>query len=222
MGAATAHSSTAVQNYLKVIFSLGERDDAPVTTSRLAERVGVSTSSASGMIRRLAELGLVEHRRYSSIRLTVTGRTQALRMVRRHRLLETFLVVECGYRWDEVHDEAEELEHAVSETFLERIDAKLGHPTRDPHGDPIPGPDGRIETLPARRLTTVAPGDRGTLVRVDDIDPDVLRELDSLGVALGAPVEALRRLPFDGPYLVRIDGTEHPLGPRLAHALWIG
>jgi DtxR family Mn-dependent transcriptional regulator len=192
------------------------------TTSRLADRMGVSTSSASGMIRRLAELGLVEHRRYSSIRLSATGRAEALRMVRRHRLLETFLVRECGYRWDEVHDEAEELEHAVSETFLERIDAKLGHPTRDPHGDPIPRPDGTIEALHARRITTMVPGDHGVLVRVDDVDPAVLRELDSLGVTLGEPTEVVRRLPFDGPYVVRIGGAEHQLGPGLAHALWVG
>lgn len=222
MGAPTAQTSPAVQDYLKVIFSLGERDDAPVTTSRLAERVGVSASSASGMIRRLAELGLVEHERYSAVRLTAAGLAEALRMVRRHRLLETFLVVECGYGWDEVHDEAEVLEHAVSEKFLDRIDARLGHPTRDPHGDPIPRPDGSIDTLPARRATALGDGERGVLIRVDDTDPAVLRELDSLGIALGDTIELDERLPFGGPYAIRAGGTAHHLGPRLAHALWVG
>lgn len=216
-----APSSPAVENYLKVIFALGERDTGPASTSRIAERLGVSASSASGMIRRLTEQGLVEHQRYSTIHLTPRGRRAALQVVRRHRLLEMFLVTELGMSWDEVHDEAEVLEHAVSERLLERIDAALGHPRRDPHGDPIPTADGVIDTVQARRLSELAPGECGVLVRVDDLDPAVLRELDSRRIALGQRLEFAGRLPFDGPYAVRVDGVEQQFAPLLARALWI-
>ena len=148
---------TAVgQDYLKAIWNAQEwsPEGAPqkVSTKMLAEKIGVSASTASESIRKLAEQGLVDHEKYGAVTLTEAGRRAALEMVRRHRLLETFLVNELGYAWDEVHDEAEVLEHAVSDRLVARIDAKLGFPQRDPHGDPIPATDGQVPTPPARQL----------------------------------------------------------------------
>lgn len=214
--------SQSLEDYLKAIFSLGERDTLPVTTSRLSERLHLSASSVSGMLRRLATQGLVDHRPYGDVTLTSTGLTAALRIVRRHRLIEMFLVVQLGYSWDEVHDEAEILEHAVSDRLVERIDDALNHPRYDPHGDPIPGPDGAMPTMDAQRLPSHPPGHRGRLARVDDEDPAVLRHLTELGIGLGQSVELLDRLPFNGPYRVATDdGRIHQLGPALAHALWV-
>ena len=138
--------TTVAQDYLKVIWTAQEWSLEKVSTKMLAERIGVSASTASESIRKLADQGLVNHEKYGAVTLTEAGRRAALAMVRRHRLMETFLVRELGYSWDEVHDEAEVLEHAVSDRMLDRIDAKLGHPTRDPHGDPIPAADGQVPT----------------------------------------------------------------------------
>ncbi|MGK2879919.1 MAG: metal-dependent transcriptional regulator, partial [Mycobacterium sp.] len=152
--AAKAHDLTAVaQDYLKVIWTAQEWSREKVSTKMLAERIGVSASTASESIRKLAEQGLVDHEKYGAVTLTNSGRRAALAMVRKHRLLETFLVNELGYSWDEVHDEAEILEHAVSDELVARIDAKLGYPRRDPHGDPIPAADGNVPTPPARQLS---------------------------------------------------------------------
>jgi DtxR family Mn-dependent transcriptional regulator len=214
--------SQPVEDYLKEIFALGERDGRPVTTSRLSERLGLSSSSVSGMLRRLATQDLIDHRPYGEIRLTNSGRAAALEVVRRHRLIEMFLVAHLGYRWDEVHDEAETLEHAVSEQLVERIDIALGRPRYDPHGDPIPGPDGALPEIDAQRLPAYPLGHVGHLVRVDDQDPAVLRHLTDVGIGLGQRIELVERLPFDGPYVVRTDGVHlHYLGPALADALWI-
>ena len=217
--------SPAVDSYLKAVYSLGERDGAPVTTSRVADRLGVLASSVSGMVRRLVELGLLAHRPYGGITLTAEGSRAALAVLRRHRLLETYLVAELGYGWDEVHDEAEALEHHVSDTLLERIDARLGHPRFDPHGDPIPDPEGRLDPVSAQRLSTLEPGSRGRLVRVDDDDPMMLRYLTERAVELGDTVELVERRPFDGPFLVRCGrdarATDHELGPALAAAIWV-
>lgn len=144
--------TTVAQDYLKTIWTAQEWSHEKVSTKLLAERIGVSASTASESIRKLADQGLVNHEKYGAVTLTEAGRNAALQMVRRHRLMETFLVNELGYSWDEVHDEAEVLEHAVSDLMVDRIDAKLGHPTRDPHGDPIPAADGRVPTPPARQL----------------------------------------------------------------------
>jgi DtxR family Mn-dependent transcriptional regulator len=214
--------SQPVEDYLKEIFALGERDGRPVTTSRLSERLGLSSSSVSGMLRRLAGQDLIDHRPYGEIRLTNSGRTAALAVVRRHRLIEMFLVAHLGYAWDEVHEEAERLEHAVSEQLIERIDLVLDRPRYDPHGDPIPGPDGAMPTLDAKRLPAQPIGHVGRLVRVDDQDPAVLRHLTEVGIGLGQRFELVERQPFDGPYVVRTDGSHlHHLGPALAGALWI-
>ncbi len=216
----------AVDDYLKVVYSLIERGAGHVGTSALAGKLGVSASSVSGMVRRLVGSGLVEHRPYGGITLTAAGTARALQVLRRHRLLECYLVAELGYGWEEVHDEAEVLEHHISDLLLSRIDAKLGHPSFDPHGDPIPGEDGSLPTVSARRLSTVDPGTRGRLVRVDDEDPDKLRYLAECAVSLGDTLTLVERRPFGGPYRVctgeGADATEHEIGPALAEALWVG
>lgn len=217
-----ASRSSSVENYLKEIYSLGERDHEPVTTSRLSERLGLSASSVSGMLRRLAAQGLVDHRPYSDVTLTDLGRAGALSIVRRHRLIEMFLVAKLGYSWDEVDEEAESMEHVVSELMVERMDVALGRPRYDPHGDPIPGIDGELPTMNAHRLIHATPGHSGRLVRVDDDDPAVLRHLSEAGIELGVLVTLVDRLPFDGPYVVEIgEGATHQLGPTLAEALWV-
>lgn len=218
----SASRSTSVENYLKEIYSLGERDDRPVTTSRLSERLGLSASSVSGMLRKLAAQGLVDHRPYSDVALTGPGRVAALQIVRRHRLIEMFLVAQLGYSWDEVDEEAESMEHGVSDLMVQRMDAALGQPQYDPHGDPIPSIDGELPPMNAQRLINVAPGHTGRLVRVDDDDPAVLRHLSEAGIQLGHKVKLVNQLPFHGPYIVEInDGDTHQLGPTLAEALWI-
>jgi len=190
-GAATvAPDLTSVaQDYLKVIWTAREwSQEEKVTTKLLAERIGVSASTVSEAVRKLADQGLVEHARYGSITLTAHGSRAAVAMVRRHRLLETFLVNELGYGWDEVHDEAEVLEHAVSDRLLDAMDARLGHPTADPHGDPIPQPDGTVPHRSGVLASALGAGERGLVVRISDRDPAVLRLLDDAGVGIGSSV----------------------------------
>ena len=214
--------SRSIEDYLKTIFTLEEDHDGPVTTSRLADRLGLAPSSVSGMVKKLASEQLVHHRPYAGVTLTDTGRAAALRMVRRHRLIETFLIDQLGYRWDEVHDEAENLEHAVSDRLIERIDVTLGHPRFDPHGDPIPSADGSLPTLNARRLDELDSGAAGVLVRVDDRDPDVLRHLTALGIELGQPMTVSEVLPFDGGLRISApNGQLHLLPPLVTRALWV-
>ncbi|MGH8881774.1 MAG: metal-dependent transcriptional regulator, partial [Stackebrandtia sp.] len=176
--------SSVAQDYLKVIWTAQEWSQERVSTKLLAERIGVSASTVSEAVRKLSDQGLVEHARYGAITLTEEGRLAAIAMVRRHRLIETFLVSELGYGWDEVHDEAEILEHAVSDLMMARIDAKLGFPDRDPHGDPIPSATGAVPTPTARRLIDFDAGESGRVARISDSDPDMLRYFDSVGIAL--------------------------------------
>lgn len=190
----TRTPSVTVEDYLKAVWSLQEWDDAPVTTTRLARRLGVGAPTVSETVRRLAERGWLEHEPYRGVTLTATGRTLAVRMVRRHRVLETWLVEHLGYAWDEVHDEAEVLEHAASDRLVDRLHRALGEPTRDPHGDPIPASDGSVPRPDAVPLGTLGPGERGRVARVDDADPAVLRECDAAGVVLDAVVVAPVRL----------------------------
>ena len=178
--------SSVAQDYLKVIWTAQEWSPDKVSTKMLAEKIGVSASTASESIRKLADAGLVDHEKYGAVTLTEDGRRAALAMVRRHRLIETFLVCELGYGWDEVHDEAEVLEHAVSDRLIARIDAKLGFPQRDPHGDPIPAPDGQVPTPPARQLWACADGETGTVARISDNDPEMLRYFAQVGISLDA------------------------------------
>lgn len=194
--------SPSTQNYLKIIWGLNEHSDKPVTTSLIATQAGLKQSSVSDALKRLKAAELISHRPYGAVELTETGRFYALSMVRRHRLIETFLVETLGYTWDQVHDEAEVLEHAVSDTMIDRIDALLGHPSRDPHGDPIPLLDGKF-TLP-RMVSLLSyieqkgyPLEHQRLVieRISDSDPQLLRLLANYGVVPGAQVSLIARDP---------------------------
>ncbi|NJC22880.1 DtxR family Mn-dependent transcriptional regulator [Arthrobacter pigmenti] len=217
--------STSVQDYVKTIYALSEWHDAPVTSSRLAARLAVANSSVSEMIRKLDDLGLVRHEPYRPVELTAGGRRLALAMVRRHRLLETFLVRELGYRWDEVHDEAELLEHTVSDTFIDRLDAKLGCPAADPHGDPIPTADGSITLPDALPLHRLDDGHFGRVARISDENPSLLRFLASEQIGIGSPVTVLQRKPFGGALQARVDighsARDLDLGDELTGAIWI-
>ncbi|HEU4362809.1 MAG TPA: manganese-binding transcriptional regulator MntR [Mycobacterium sp.] len=216
--------SMVAQDYLKVIWTAQEWSPDKVSTKMLAERMGVSASTASESIRKLADQGLVDHAKYGAVSLTEEGRRAALAMVRRHRLLETFLVKELGYSWDEVHDEAEVLEHAVSDRLMARIDAKLGFPRRDPHGDPIPAPDGQVPAPPARQLWACGDGEVGTVARISDADPEMLRYFDGVGISLDSRLHVLTRRDFAGIISVAInapDGATIDLGSPAAQAIWV-
>jgi DtxR family transcriptional regulator, Mn-dependent transcriptional regulator len=218
-----ADLTPVAQDYLKAIWSAQEWSTERVSTKLLADRLGVSASTVSEAVRKLADQGLVDHARYGAITLTERGRVEAVSVVRKHRLLETFLVQELGYSWDEVHDEAEVLEHAVSEKLMSRIDRKLGYPARDPHGDPIPSTDGDIPTPPARQLSQFRDGESGTVARISDADPEMLRYLDSVGIALDTPVRVVERRDFAGTVNVRIGDSSTPvdLGSPAARSIWL-
>ncbi|MBN4926301.1 metal-dependent transcriptional regulator [Hoyosella rhizosphaerae] len=211
------------QDYLKTIWSLCEWSDERVSAKMLAEKIGVSASTVSESIKKLAEQGLVDHARYGSIALTENGKQAAISMVRRHRLIETFLVRELGYSWDEVHEEAEVLEHAVSDRLVSRIDAKLAYPQRDPHGDPIPTADGSVPTPSARPLSECSNGDSGHIARISDDDAQMLRYFDSVGLALDTHITVHERRDFAGTMSVLIGTAQTPveLGNIAAQAIWL-
>src|SRR6201992_1787408 len=195
--------SSAVEDYAKAIYALEERDAQPVSTTALAERLGVTAASASGMVKRLGELGLVTHRRYHGVLLTDQGRRVALEVMRHHRLLELYLFESLGVPWDRVHEEAEVLEHVLSEELEERIAAKLGDPTHDPHGDPIPTRDLTIEEGTTQTLQAREPRARRADVRVSDSAPEMLRFLAERGIAPGDRLGVVEKQPFAGPLFVR-------------------
>jgi DtxR family Mn-dependent transcriptional regulator len=210
--------SEAIQDYAKAIYALQRHGDA-VSTNALAERLGVTAASASAMVKKLAERGLVAHEPYRGVRLSTEGERVALEVLRHHRLLETYLAVHLGVPWDRVHQEAEALEHALSEDLEARIAAKLGNPTHDPHGDPIPTADLVIDEGHTASLADLQPGAHGHFVRVSDSDPEMLRYLDTRGIDLGCGLEVIDRQPFEGPLTVRVGGSDHVLGGRLAQAM---
>jgi DtxR family transcriptional regulator, Mn-dependent transcriptional regulator len=216
----TAEVSSAVQDYAKAIYALqGRGDGEPVTTNDLAARLGVTPASASAMTRKLADLGLADLEPYHGVRLTPEGERVALEVLRHHRLLELYLAEYLGVPWDRVHEEAETLEHVISEDLEARIAAKLGHPTHDPHGDPIPSADLAIDETATRSLESLDPGARGRFVRVSDSDPAMLRYLDERGIAIGDDLEVVERQPFGGPLTVVIGGARQVLGGALARAM---
>jgi DtxR family transcriptional regulator, Mn-dependent transcriptional regulator len=206
------------ENYAKAIYHLQQHGEGAVNTGAVAERVGVTPASASAMLRRMADDGLVEHTPYHGVRLTARGEGVALEVIRHHRLIEAFLV-DLGMPWDRVHEEAEQLEHVISEELEELIARHLGDPTHDPHGDPIPSADLEIDEPDTRRLSDMEPGDRGTFVRVSDSDPAMLRYLVELGVSPGDEIEVVERQPFDGPLEVRFPTGERTLGGALPDAM---
>ena len=210
-----AELSTAAQDYLKAIYALesaGER----VTTSALALRMGVSAPSATAMTKRLDEFGLVERAPYRGVQLTESGRRAALEIVRHHRLLERYLADRLGLSLDEVHAEAELLEHALSEELEARIDAELGYPTHDPHGDPIPDRELRLEATRHRTLLDLDPGAATTISRVPDGDAELLRYLEELALVPGRDAEVVSVAPFGGPVTVRTGTGEHAISRELA------
>lgn len=215
--------SPAAQDYLKLIWSATEWSDNPITIKVMAERLGVRPSTVSDGIKRLAAQGMITHAPYGSIELTAEGRAHALSMVRRHRLLETFLVEVLGFGWDEVHEEAEILEHVVSDKLITRIDDKLGRPARDPHGDPIPSPEGRAELPAATQLTAATAGATVTVTRISDADPHMLRYFTELGLAPDTELDVLDRRPFADLTTIRLRGhnTDIDLGLAASDAIWV-
>jgi DtxR family Mn-dependent transcriptional regulator len=209
----------AIQDYAKAIYALAQRERGPVATTALADRLGVTAASASGMVKRMGELGLVEHEPYRGVSLTDSGTRVALEVIRHHRLLELYLAESLGVPWDRVHAEAEVLEHHLSEELEELIAAKLGNPTHDPHGDPIPTRDLTIEERATQSLDALLAGASGTFTRVSDSDPEMLRYLGERGIAPGGRFEVVEKQPFGGPVFVRFGGDVHVLGGALARAM---
>lgn len=214
--------SEAVENYSKAIFALQQRaGGSAVSTNALADRLGVTPGSVSAMVKKMADLGLAEHRPYYGVVLTSDGERLALEVLRHHRLLETYLAEHLGVPWDRVHDEAERLEHVISEELEALIAKKLGNPTHDPHGDPIPSAELVLDHDETVSLDDLATGIPGCFVRVSDADPELLRYLDGLGITLGATLEVLGREPFGGPLRVKAGTGEHLLGVPAAQAMRI-
>ena len=212
--------TSAIEDYLKSVYAL-EVEGQRATTSAVAERMGVSAPSATAMMKRLAELGLVVRAPYRGVVLTDRGRLCALEVVRHHRLLERYLADSLGMSLDEVHAEADRLEHVLSEELEARIDAALGFPTHDPHGDPIPDTKLRITASPARSLADLAPGDHAVVVRVPDTDSDLLRYLAEIAIVPGETLELTLAAPFGGPLTVRTGSGEHAIARELAAAVGI-
>ena len=208
------------ETYLKAVFALQTTGRA-VTTSALAEHLGVTAPSVSGMVKRLEARGLVRRTGARGMALTRAGEARALGVVRRHRLLETYLHRALGVPWDEVHAEAESLEGALSSRLEERIDAALGHPRRDPHGDPIPPRSGAHVEAWGEPLDAVADGARVRVDRVADRDPAALRHLAALGITPGAEVTVEARDPFGGPLWLRVGRRRHAVGPELARTVFV-
>lgn len=215
----TRTPSIPVEDYAKAIYALTRGERRTASTSELAHRLALSQGSVSAMIRRLDEAGLAEHLPYRGVRLTPKGERVALRVIRRHRLLELFLATALEIPWQDVHGYAEDLEHAASDELIEIIARKLGNPSIDPHGDPIPNTELEIEEEATLSLASLRSGQHATLTRVSDSDPAMLRYLTEHDIAIGAELQMIGRQPFDGPYEVRIGEHVHALGQTLARAM---
>ncbi|SER96679.1 DtxR family transcriptional regulator, Mn-dependent transcriptional regulator [Propionibacterium cyclohexanicum] len=203
---------------LKVIWGLAERGVDPVTNTELAKSLGLGNSTVSDMVRRLVDAGLLSHQPYGAIALTGKGSQDALRMVRRHRILETGLVEIFGYSWDEVHDEADALEHAVSDKLIDRMEGQLGHPTHDPHGDPIPSADGEITRAGGQPLDALKDGARVRVARVSDRKPELLRYLTANGVGIGTTLVLRDSSPMASDVTCVVSGTTRSVTMSRAHA----
>ncbi len=211
--------SHAVEDYAKAIYVLETRGSEPVSTTALAARRHVTPGAVSAMLKKLGDGGLVSHTPYRGVRLTPQGRRTALEVIRHHRLLELFLAEVLEMPWDRVHQEAEVLEHVLSSELEEIIATKLGNPTVDPHGDPIPSRDFEIVEQETSSLADLKPGDEGVFVRVSDSDSEMLRYLGDRGVTPGQAFTVIERQPFGGPLFVRFGADVHPLGGDLAQAM---
>ena len=217
--ATESQPSAAVEDYAKAIYALQTQRGHAVNTNAIADRLGVTPASASNMAKKLSALGLVEHVPYKGVRLTDAGQRVALEVLRHHRLLELYLTETLDVPWDRVHDEAEVLEHVLSEELEEVIAEKLGNPTHDPHGDPIPTRELLIEEGHTRSMQSLEPGVRGTFVRISDSDPEMLRYLAGQGIAPGDEFEIVEKQPFGGPVSARFGERVHVLGGGLARAM---
>lgn len=214
--------SQAVEDYIKTIYTLeSENEVKGVSTTKIAESLNVSSASVTNMIKKLAKLGLVSYESYYGTKLTNAGRKIALEIIRHHRLLELYLKEVMGYSWDEVHDEAEKLEHHISEQFEDKIAELLNHPTHDPHGDPIPSKDGVMPEIVSEPLTEAEIGDKLILGRVTNQEPDLLRYLEKKGLIPGIELEVIEKAPFKGPVTIKIDGKELVVGYEVAVNLYM-
>ena len=209
----------AVEDYVKVIYAHTEWQPVPITTSVLAGRLGLAASSVTEMVKKLKSQGLVDHEPYGAVTLTTDGTALALRMLRRHRLIETWLVRQFGYGWHEVHDEAEVLEHSLSDRLLDSIDEQLGFPVRDPHGDPIPSRSGTIEQPAAVLLREIGAGERARVVRISDRDPVLLRHLEAESITVD---RSFTVVSFD-PLVVAVEGGDgtSTLAPDSVNSIWV-
>lgn len=212
--------SESVENFLKAIYSLQQASDR-VSTNTLAEALTISAPSVTDMAQRMVKDGLVDYQKYRGVILTDAGAEVALKIIRRHRLIELYLVTELGYELHEVHDEAEALEHAVSDQFIEAIARKLGNPDVDPHGDPIPSSEGIVTHRDLTPLSHWPEGRAGVVARLMTDNPDMLRHILERGFRLNAPVEVLSRDPFDGPLTLRLDGEERVVGHAVAETVMV-
>ncbi|HWJ22377.1 MAG TPA: metal-dependent transcriptional regulator [Gemmatimonadaceae bacterium] len=212
--------TASVEDYLKAVYE-AERRAGAASTSDVAQQLGVAPASVSGMVRRLARQGLLAHERYRGVRLTPAGRRAALRTLRRHRVIESYLVHALGYSWDCVHEEAERLEHAASDELIDRMAAALGEPAFDPHGAPIPTREGAVDETRRTALGDLAVGARVRVSRVGDEDASLLRYLAELGIRPGARVTVVARAPFDGPLTLLVDGAERVVGSGVAGGVWV-
>jgi DtxR family Mn-dependent transcriptional regulator len=212
--------SGPVEDYLKVIYDV-ERQSGAAATNDIAQRLSVAPASVSGMIRRLAEQGLVSHEPYRGVRLTDSGRRAALRTLRRHRVIESYLTQALGYAWDRVHDEAERLEHAASDELIDRMAAAIGEPETDPHGAPIPTREGNVDERSLHSLADVLPGKGARVVRVSDKNPALLRYLAEVDIVPGVEVTVLGREPFGGPIELKVGNTKRAIGAELARQVLV-
>lgn len=213
-------STISTENYLKALYHL-QRDGGRVSSGALARAIQVAQPSATRALKALATSGMVEHEPYQGALLTDSGRAAALRVIRKHRLVEVFLVEVLGYDWDEVHDEAEQLEHAISDRLADRIDAFLGHPEVDPHGDPIPGADGTMPTHEWVPLDSIPRGTSVTVERVLSQDTEVLRYMDSVGLRPSRSLKVVDRVPFEGPIVVRTADSEASISRMTARGVLV-
>ena len=210
------------EDYLKAIYELEQSGEA-AATNEIAGRLGIAAASVSGMVQRLARLGLVEVERYRGARLTAAGRTAALALIRRHRIIESYLVERLGFGWDDVHEEAERLEHAASDELIARMAEAIGNPTADPHGAPIPTASGEVDETRLPSINDLEAGGSATVVRMSDRDPAFLRYLDGMGIRPGAKVHVTAREPFSGPIMLEVEGEAqaHAVGTNVASQVYI-
>jgi DtxR family Mn-dependent transcriptional regulator len=216
----TTRLSAAVEDYLKTIYKLQRHGEA-ASTGAIARELGISPASATNMAKRLAEMRLVHYESYQGVTLTDAGIRIALEVIRHHRLLELYLKEIMDYSWEQLHEEAERLEHHISEAFESKLDELLGYPTHDPHGHPIPTREGTVDEMASSVLADAEPGQYVTVSHLNDDDPALLHHLEERGLLPGAGLKVVSREPFDGPMTVRIDGEEQLVGQVVARSVYV-